>query len=156
MSSRRRPRYLTRRKGRAAKARHRWGTRAFNRNPNVTAAYGGEAEPPPASARENQPYGSGVRGIQLFFSSPLVVMRKEFGSPLSKKEKCPPRRAGMKGIGATGPEIQSGQIDRHSKGIVRIPPGPLFLHDDVSEGVVLFGQPVSDGLLTPKRQGPLP
>jgi len=38
----------------------------------------------------------------------------------------------------------------------RSPPGPLFLHDDVSEGVVLFGQTVSDGLLTPKRQGPLP
>jgi len=27
-----------------------------------------------ASARENRSYGSGVRGIQLFFSSPLVAI----------------------------------------------------------------------------------
>ncbi len=108
-------------------------------------------DPLPASARANGPYGSGVRGIQLFLTSPLVVMRKEFGSPLSKKEKCPPRRAGMKGIGATGPEIQSGQIDRHSKGIVRIPPGPLFLRRDVSKGVVVFGHAGYDVSPTPGR-----
>ena len=33
-----------------------------------------------ASERENKPYGSGLRGIQLFFSSPLVALQKEFGS----------------------------------------------------------------------------
>jgi len=37
-------------------------------------------DPLPASARANRPYGSGVRGIQLFFSSPLVALQKEFGS----------------------------------------------------------------------------
>ena len=30
-------------------------------------------DPLPASAHANRPYGSGMRGIQLFFSSPLVA-----------------------------------------------------------------------------------
>ncbi len=64
-------------------------------------------------------------GFALFLDSPRVVSGKEFGSPFVGKERCPPRKAGRKGNGATGPEIQSGQVDRHSKGIVRIPPGPF-------------------------------
>ena len=34
-----------------------------------------------ASARENRSYGSGSRGIQLFFSSPLVDLQEEFNPP---------------------------------------------------------------------------
>jgi len=37
-------------------------------------------DPLPASARANRPYGSGVRGIQLFLTSPLVALQKEFSS----------------------------------------------------------------------------
>src|SRR2546426_12293628 len=38
------------------------------------------AKSSPASARENQSYGSGIRGIELFFTSPLVVSLEEFNS----------------------------------------------------------------------------
>ena len=38
-------------------------------------------DPLPASAHANRPYGSGMRGIQLFFSSPLVDLEEEFSSP---------------------------------------------------------------------------
>ena len=39
----------------------------------------------PASARENQPHVSGSRGIQLFFSSPLVGLQEEFDPPWPAK-----------------------------------------------------------------------
>lgn len=36
-------------------------------------------------------------GIQLFFSSPLVVSRKEFGSPFVEKGKVPAPKGGHEG-----------------------------------------------------------
>src|SRR5947209_5866057 len=50
----------------------------------------GQTEPAVASARENQPYGSGVRGIQLFSSSPLVALQKS-SVPASDGESLAPR-----------------------------------------------------------------
>src|SRR5256885_4707838 len=38
----------------------------------------------------------------------------------------------------------------------RIPPGPPFLHWDVSERVAVFGHAVSDVLLTPRPHDPSP
>ena len=39
-----------------------------------------ELNPISSSTRENRSYGWGLRGIQLFFSSPLVVSQEEFNS----------------------------------------------------------------------------
>jgi len=58
-----------------------------------------------ASARENRSYGSGLRGIQLFFSSPLVGMQEEF-DPLA------PRLARILLRRKTYPEKREGEEDR--------------------------------------------